>query len=516
MKSINKEDYIKEFDKLIKVYSKKFGNVNITRDWWRKNTKYTEATCNSLFGNFSTFKDIAMRKSSVRKRETSEIKAKSVSYKCSYFVTSVVEGAKLNNNFLKAIDTFCKNTNSKRVLLWTRGVKPKDVFTTEQFELFGTDLVTEFSFNDKLKAKDFMLYPAQMQPLCGLSRFGNRDASLIIASTKQHMTSVPRAKGTRPHTMWSTGTASIPQYSPTRAGSLASQDNTTGGLIVEVEDNKRFYIRPVQFKDGGFIDLGTKYRSDGKVEKGIQAEAIVWGDLHLTEEDILAVRASIEQTNTMKAKAVMVHDVCSWNSVNHHEQNNCIVNRGESVWTLNDDYNYTAKQLDSILSKLITADLFIVKSNHDLWVKKWVNAGNFLKDKNNSITGAEAFIDFCNGVDPIEKNVKRGMKLRNRCHFLKHEQSFNVAGYELGQHGENGANGSRGTIKGIGRAHDKIVIGHSHSPNIFYSAIQVGTNSELELPYAHGASSWMHANCVIYPNGTYQLITFIDEKWRLK
>ena len=98
---------------------------------------------------------------------------------------------------------------------------------------------------------------------------------------------------------------------------------------------------------------------------------------------------------------------------------------------------------------------------------------------------------------------------------MKKDEQLKVAGFELGQHGENGANGSKGNIQGFGRSHDKIVVGHSHSPNIFYSAIQVGTNSRMNLPYATGDSSWMHANCIIYPNGTFQLITFIDENWRL-
>lgn len=516
MKTVDREDLIVEFIKLVKKYSKKFGTTNITRDWWRTQTKYSETKCNTLFGNFSNLKSTAFENAEIKRRANAEVKGKGDTHKAKYFVTSVVEGAKLDKGFMSAIDTFCKTAKARRVLLWVRGVHPTDTFTAEQFENFGYDLVTEFTFNDKLCAKDFMLHPAQILPLTGLSRFGNRDTSLIIASTKQHMTSVPRAKGTRPHTLWSTGTASIPSYSPTRAGSLANQDNTIGGLIVEVEDNKRFYIRPVQYKDGGFIDLGTKYCSNGDVEFGNKAEVIVWGDLHLTEEDAEAVAASIEQTNQLGARAVMIHDVCSWNSVNHHDQNSCIVSADKKVWTLEDDYLYTAKHLQLILSSLDKADLFIVKSNHDLWIKKWVNAGNFLHDKNNSIAGAEAFIDFCKGEDPIERHIKAYMSNhRDRCYFLKHEQSFKVAGYELGQHGENGANGSKGSIKGIGRAHDKIVVGHSHSPNIFYSAIQVGTNSMLQLPYAHGASSWMHANCVIYPNGTFQLLTFIDRKWHL-
>lgn len=515
MKNITKENLLTEFVTLLKKYTKKFGNSNMSRNWWRDNSKYSEVQCSKLFGSFTLFKEEALNKAAVKKRCDVDIKGKGRSGKAVYFVTSVVEGAKLDDGFMSAINTFCAACNARRVLLWCRGSHPSDLFTSLQFEEFGNDLVTEFIFNDKLKAKDFMLHPAQLLPLTGLGRFGNRDASLIIASPKQHMTSVPRAKNAKPHTLWSTGTVSIPKYSNTRAGSLAMQDNTLGGLVVEVEDNKRFYIRPVQYKDGGFIDLGVKYKSNGDVELGIKAEAIVWGDLHLTEEDPEALLASIDQVNKLGASEVFIHDVCSWNSVNHHDKSACIIKAGSRIHTLEDDYNYTAQALDDIIQHLDKASLVIVKSNHDLWIKKWVNEGEFIKDKNNSIVGARAFIDFCEGKDPIEKEIKSRMEHNERVFFLKQEQSVKVAGYELGQHGENGANGSRGSIQSLGRAHDKIVVGHSHSPNIFYSAIQVGTNSKLHLPYAIGASSWMHANCVIYPNGTFQLITFLDKNWHL-
>ena len=521
MSQVKKEDLIAEFKKLMVKYTKKFGNTNMTRDWWRDNTKYSSNTLSKWYNTFSNFKEQALKESGVKKRENVSIKTTKDTNVSTYFVTSIVEGANIETGFMSAIDTFCKENSANKVLLWVRGVRPIDAFTPEQLSTYEGNLCTEFVFNSKLKAKDFMLHPAQILPLTGLSRFGNRDCSLIIASPKQHMTSVPRAKNASPHTLWSTGTVSLPKYSSTRAGSLANQDNTLGGLIVEVVDSKKFHIRPVQYKDNCFIDLGTKYNSNGKVEKNaVKAEAIVWGDLHLTEEDIDAVRCSIEQTNYVKAKKVVIHDVCSWNSVNAHDINKYIVRADRKQQTLVDDYEYTATGLGYILNLLkpSKSDIYIVKSNHDNWVKRWVEKGDFIKDRTNSIAGAKAFINFCKGEDPIEVEVLdriTDQNIRNKVHFMKKDEQLKVAGFELGQHGENGANGSKGNIQGFGRSHDKIVVGHSHSPNIFYSAIQVGTNSRMDLPYATGDSSWMHANCIIYPNGTFQLITFIDENWRL-
>lgn len=514
-----KEDIENEFKSLAGKYARLNKGAIITRDWWRKNTKFKERDMLSIFGSFSGLKESVDLSPIIKRRFETDIVSKSSGVNKTYFVTSVVEGSDIHPGFYKTIDSFCNITGAQKVLLWVRGVKVKDSFSPDIYESIKPFLCTEFIFNNKLKAKDFMLHPSQILPLTGLSRFGNRDCSLIISSTKQHMTSVPREKNSRPHTIWSTGTVSVPKYSNTRSGSLASQDNILGGLIVEVEDSSRFYIRPVQYKDGGFIDLGTFYHENGTISR-VNATAIVWGDLHLTEEDKDAVSASIEQTIHCGASRVMLHDVCSWNSVNRHGVNKFIVKAGEPVKSLESDYVYSAKELDKyidIIKEKIPNILFnVVKSNHDEWVKIWVENGNFIKDKVNSIYGALAFIDFCNGKDPIKEEITKRMKNKKHIYFMSKDESLKVSGYELGQHGSNGANGTKGDIVGFGRSHDKIIVGHSHSPRILYNAIQVGTNSKLVLPYNVGASSWCHSNCIVYPNGTYQLITFIDKKWKLK
>lgn len=511
-----RESIISEFKHLAEDYQKK-NNKRMTRNWWRTKTSFSERDVEKIFGTYGALANQVIGKkdeAKLRTRAFVDIKKKSTEGG-TFFVTSIVEGSDVSRPFLRAIDTFCKKNKAKRVLLWTRPIYRENRFSPEQLEEFQNDLATSFTFNNNLTACDFMIHPTQLLPLTGLARFGNREHSIIVASPKQHMSSVPRERQGKPHTLWTTGTVSLPTYSNTRQGSLSKQDQVLGGLVVEVFDNKKFNIRPIQFKGHGFIDLGTEYRDDGTTQK-VEAEAIVWGDLHLSEEDEMAVKVSIAQTKFLNAKNIIIHDVCSWNSVSAHDKNKFIVKKGTPVRTLLQDYEETATKLSEIIRQLglNTATLHIVKSNHDLWVKRWVEEGNFIKDRNNSVDGAYAFIDFCSGIDPIEKELRLRIDNEGRLHFLKENESLKIAGYELGQHGENGANGSKGSIQSFGRSHNKIVIGHSHSPGIYYNAIQVGTNSKFDLPYTKGSSSWMHANCVIYPNGTYQLLTFIDKDWK--
>lgn len=57
--------------------------------------------------------------------------------------------------------------------------------------------------------------------------------------------------------------------------------------------------------------------------------------------------------------------------------------------------------------------------------------------------------------------------------------------------------------------------GNSHTAGIFREAYQVGTTTELKLSYNRGPGSWTHSLCLLYPNGSRQLIHLIDGKWTI-
>ena len=226
------------------VYFKKYGSYNIPRDSYRRMTRYGHAY-DRFFRTFIDFKIAAgLASPEVKrvKREENNIVRRGKTGKARYVVSSIVEGAPYSQQFIDSIMTYCNKNNAKLILLWSKGLSKKDGFDEEIYKDLEPYLTTQFKFNSKLSAIDFMLAPTQLLPLSGLSRFGAGDSSLIVASTKQHMESIPRPAGKIPHLLWSTGTVSLPRYNNTRTGALARQDNTLGALIVEIEDEKRFYI----------------------------------------------------------------------------------------------------------------------------------------------------------------------------------------------------------------------------------------------------------------------------------
>lgn len=426
-----------------------------------------------------------------------------------YIVASIVEGAPIVTAFLEAMEHYADVNNAQVILLWMRGVYKGDHFSLADLERVRPYLTSEIRFNTKLIAKAFLIHPAQKYPIAGLEEYAQDNDSIICASTKQCLQVVARPKGKTPHTINTTGTISKPKYSKTRVGCIAEQDNKLGALIVEVKDSKNFFIRQVQWIDNCFVDLGVKYTKNSHT--AVSCEAMVLGDLHLTEEDPTAIKSTYEQFYFFRPKNVFIHDVLSNNSINHHEKDNCVFKctLPERFDSLEKELAYGKEKLNELKSKLPNGTkIFVVPSNHDEFIRKFCNDGMFIKDPKNAVMGAKCFIELVDKKNPLEVY----------CHvpgvtYLPKDSTYKIEGWELAEHGHLGSNGARGSAKSFMKSHNKVVIGHSHTPKIIGNVWQVGTLSKLALSYTSGASSWMHANCVIYEGGHIQMILFINGGW---
>lgn len=450
------------------------------------------------------------KKNLVRAAQRTEIEIAKRGYKRKYIVSSVVEGSAISWDFIQAMELYAKKNNAELVLLWMRGVYKQDHFDVEDLSKLRPYLASEFRFNSKLFAKSFLIHPSQKYPITGLQEYAQSNDSLICASTKQCLEVVPRPKGKVPHTIHTTGTVSIPNYSKTRTGCIAQQDNKLGALVIEIVDNSNFFIRQVQWIDHGFVDLGIKYtKSDATA---VSCEAMVLGDLHLTEEDPKAIRATYAQFKHFKPKNIFLHDILSNNSINHHDTDKCVtkVKRVKSPYaTLEKELDYGKRKLKEIKDNLPKdSHIYVVPSNHDDFIKTFCEDGHFVKDPLNAVMGAKCFICLVDNKNPLE--VYLGME---GVTFLKKDSSLQIEGWECAEHGNLGSNGAKGSARSYMKSHGKAFIGHSHTPKIIGNIWQVGTLSKLSLPYTKGASSWMHANGVIYEGGYTQMIVFIGEKW---
>lgn len=443
------------------------------------------------------------------KRDEVEITKKGNSKR--YVVSSVVEGAPICWDFISALELYAERNNAELVLLWMRGVYKNDAFSVEYLTRLKPYLASEFRFNTKLLAKAFLIHPAQKYPTTGLEQYAQDNDSLICASTKQCLEVVPRPRGKVPHSIYTTGTVSIPNYSKTRVGCIAQADNKLGGLVIEVADSKNFFIRQIQWINGGFVDLGRKYTKSGC--SAVSLEAMVCGDLHLTEEDSEAIRATYSQFKELKPKKVFLHDILSANSINHHERNNYLsrVKLPKEFNTLEKEFMYGKHKLAELRNMLPkSSEVFVVPSNHDDFIRKFCSDGEFIKDPANAVIGAKCFIALVDNKNPLEVYLNvPGVT------FLKKNSSYKISGWEFAEHGHEGSNGARGSARSYMKSHGKAFIGHSHTPKIVGGIWQVGTLSRLTLNYTKGASSWMHANGLLYEGGYTQMLVFVGDKWHV-
>lgn len=514
---ISQKELIKDIKNVCEKFIKKGIAGHVTRDFYRANGKYSDKDVNTIFGSWGNVvkklcpaqKKIKEEKQKIQRDNFIIEKKAKIGKK--YVVSAIVDGANICEEFISSLEMYCKHNKAELILLWMRGNGRKDTLSQELFDRFKDNIVTDFVFNSNLRASDFMLSPAQILPITGLERYGTRHQSLIIASTKQFMQSVDRPKNELPHVIWTTGTVSLPKYSKTRIGALGRQDNLVGGLIVEVQNDKRFHVRQIQWLNNCFIDLGIKYTKN-EVKK-VGCEAIIWGDLHCPETSSLALKVAIEQTNCLNAKEIIIHDVSSFNSVNAHLKGKYLSKtlQGDQNRKLQTDFEKTKDMLEYIeKSTPKNNKIVIVHSNHTNFISRYIEDGEFIKDTTNAVYAAECFIDFSKGEDPIQKRLKTKKTL-----FLKQDESYKICGVELGMHGHLGAAGSRGSLRQYFYRLGSCIVGHSHKPEIIGNAYSVGTLSEMDLGYNQGLGAWIWSTVALYENGGRQNLIFVDDKWRL-
>ena len=95
---------------------------------------------------------------------------------------------------------------------------------------------------------------------------------------------------------------------------------------------------------------------------------------------------------------------------------------------------------------------------------------------------------------------------------LGRRDSYKVLEWELGQHGDVGSNGSRGSLLQMRKLNTKIVVGHYHSPGRKDGALAVGTSTHVRVGYNMGPSSWLQSHVIIHKNGKAQHINFFKNK----
>lgn len=443
-----------------------------------------------------------------------------------FFITTAVMGCDVDENLLKSILKYCQDNNARLLVLACADPAKRQATWSDLGHIdkrLAKYVVTEDSMlNSNLFISTIKLSAKHIDPITGLGRIGQREGSFIYASPKQRLKGFAVSNMKLPHLLMTTGAITVPDYNTQmymseRTAYIATHDHQMGGVIVEVEDNNVFHVRHVQADEKGrFIDLGQEWSEKGK--KPVRPAAFVLGDWHSGVTDPGAKNCWKEISNQLKPEYLVMHDIFDGLSINHHEKHNHIL-RAQRAQQGDLDLLSELVGLRDDLEELTTwADqVVVVKSNHDEFLTRYLQEGLYVKDAQNHKVALKLADKMLDGEDPLKWAVEDmiGLSAKDKVRWLTRDEDFFVAKIQLGSHGDKGANGAKGNLNAMEQAYGNSVTGHTHSPEILRGAWQVGTSSLLKLDYNKGPSSWLHASCLVYPNGARQLIMAIDGKWKL-
>ena len=442
-----------------------------------------------------------------------------------FVITTAVTGCEVHKNFYKSIKNYCKK--NKALLLV---IPVSDPAAEAGWELDKT-LKNEYLVFDNLELNSnifisgIKMSAKQIDPTTGLGRMA-QDSSFIYGSPKQRLKVVANSNHKLPHVLMGTGAITksnyfTEKYMSKRTSVLADFDHKLGAIIVELDEDDRYYFRQIQAEpnSGNFIDLGTYYTNSGKI-KQINAEAFILGDWHSGVTDKDAVKVWQEAIKIAKPKDLILHDLFDGKSISHWNSSKVLkqailAKKGRT--NLEMELKEVAKDLE-FLSTLVPGKLIVVKSNHDDFLYRYLEEGRFVKDRENFEISSKLIQAALTGEDPLQAGIELFLnpKIKKRIKWLKRDEDYRIGKIENGAHGDKGPNGAKGTLENLERSYRACTIGHSHTPGILREAYQVGTSGTLNEDYAEGPSSWMHTSCMTYPNQSRQLINSIFGKWRLK
>ena len=449
-----------------------------------------------------------------------------------FILTSAQSGTKIFKPFWQNLLTYAKFRGAElmvsryRYNISSQQAKQSKTDSTASNADWYAPEVEEFAFDKRVRlcdglifAGDMNIMPTAVDPLSGLDSFTGLE-SCIFPHAKIALKSIPTAMDDPPKKNYTTGTVTLSNYIQRKAGQKAEFHHAYGALFVEIDDDGDFFVRQLNAnEDGSFFDLDIRVR-DGKIGRS-RIAAFSAGDIHARNIDPTVMRATWGDgglVDTLKPETQFLGDVLDFESRSHH--NNIFdsyrlhVDGAESV---EDEVKETFDCLSSMTRPFCRT--YIKKANHDEHLERWLRDSNFKTDLVNAIFYLEAMTaklksirDKDDSFDLLEWAMGRHGDLDAT--FLPRNQSMVIAGVDMGQHGDLGPNGSRGSARNLSRAGRKANIEHSHSAQIVDGLYQAGTSTRLDMSYLRGPSSWSHCHIITDENGKRQMIELKNGKWR--
>lgn len=429
------------------------------------------------------------------------------------------------------VGTFSYNQNAFGQMSVKRGTAKHDdkLWYDPKFADYMCDSRRELG-NGLVYCGEMNILPTAVDPLSGLESYSQR-RSAIFPHAKMAMRSVAIMKNEGVKLNYTTGTITLMNYIQKKAGLKGEFHHVYGALLVEVNSFGNWWVRQLEAQKNGRIQDLKVVVHNGKVTTDNRVEAITWGDIHAACIDEIVPQLAGQMLDELKPKYQFMHDIVEGVSINHHASMNP-----------HDKFKAFLRGYDSVeLEMLKTANVLwayhrdgtkmvVVDSNHDNWLGRWLREHDYRRDPRNAMMFLEGQLETYKALANKDKTfnitewaLKYSVKTKAnfakaiaKVKFLLTDDSFKTCGngIENGMHGHLGPNGARGTpgnLKDIGR---RANTGHTHSAGIFDGLYVAGCSNNLDMGYNKGPSSWSHSHIITYPSGKRCIVTMYASQWR--
>lgn len=451
-----------------------------------------------------------------------------------YIITAAQNGTPIHEVFWNCLRTMAKHRGAELLVVPIRYKNPTSRWTASQANEEHWDAAvmpylwnTRKTLNPNLVLLgDIKTQPTAVRPLQGFEGMTG-SASAIIGHTKVQLLTVPAPSSRMAKVLTTTGACTVPNYTDSKAGKLGQFHHALAAVVVE-DVGRTFHLRQLNFdsRTQSFTDLDMRYY-ENRAEKAPRALALVMGDTHVDFVSPDVERATWGKGGIVEAVrpvTLVWHDLLDGYAANpHHRGNpfNAIAKHGAGRESVLEEVRRACKYVKDHTPA--DTQSVIVPSNHDDFIRRWILAHDWKTDPVNAETYLQVALEMVRETkmtdggtttpSPLAMLFPQMVDMSN-IRTLATDESFSLAGVELGMHGHRGPNGSPGSLMNHRRIGVRSIIGHSHSPGIEEGAYQVGTSTHMRLEYNHGLSSWLNAHAVLGADGKRQLIMIIDGEFR--
>lgn len=447
-------------------------------------------------------------------------------------ITSAQNNTPVDVDFFKSLQTYCTLNGAGLIVI---PIKYRTVNNSEDDSVDAYDeRVTPFLCENTIEFQKHNLriyaglkiQATAENPLSGLDPL-SKGWSIVVGHAQFQLKTLPNNENRCADIITTTGAVTIKNYSKTKLGEKANFNHSMSAIVVEF-DRDVFHLRNLNYdeKSKSFTDLDITYsRSE---TKQTYVDALITGDEHVVFRDKNVSNYTYLRkdslVNVLRPQFIIRHDVLDSYAISHHHQKNIFTKFAKFVSGKGD----VKMELDETLKYIIDttpsfATSIIVQSNHNEHLLRWLNEVDIKNEPWNALVYHELMFKMLKQTsmgesgaeypDPFKLYAEGVEGTECKLQFVS-RAGMKIHDIEVGQHGDKGISGARGSAKSFARFPVKTVVGHSHAPSVEKSCYVVGTSSSLRLEYNTGASSWHHAHVIIHKTGKRQIVFITDHGYR--